>query len=121
MTISIASCKAKARRLQNWTAKKIAELLKCEWGKDCSVAPREMGQSGTDVRLVGEAQKQFPYSVECKSQEKWAVHAWIKQAKENQKKDTDWLLICKRNREEPVVILDGDVFFKILEGKDRND
>jgi len=119
MSITVAARKAKARRLQNWAAEKIAKLLGCKWGKDCSVAPREMGQNGTDVRLVGRAQEDFPYSVECKYQESWAVHAWIKQAKENQKEGTDWLLICKRNNMKPVVIMDAEAFFKLLkENKD---
>jgi hypothetical protein len=116
---TVASRKAKARRLQNWTAEQIAALLECEWGKDCTVAPREMGQSGTDVRLIGDAQVQFPYSVECKNQETWAIPAWIKQAKENQKDDTDWLLVCKRNNEKPVIVMDADAFFRLLkENKD---
>ena len=121
---TVASRKAKSRRLQNWTAKKIAELLECEWGKDCNVAPREMGQSGTDIRLVGAAQEQFPFSVECKNQETWSVPAWIRQAKKNQKDDTDWLLVCKKNNEDPIVVMDAEVFFKLLKesknGKEKS-
>lgn len=121
---TVASRKAKSRRLQNWTAEQIAELLECEWGRDCSVAPREMGQSGTDIRLVGEVQKEFPYSVECKNQETWAVPAWIRQAKENQKENTDWLLVCKRNHEKPVIIMDAEAFFRLLKeskyGKEKS-
>jgi len=116
---TVASRKAKSRRLQNWTAEQIAVLLECEWGQDCTVAPREMGQSGTDVRLVGDAQIQFPYSVECKNQETWSIPAWIRQAKENQKENTDWLLVCKRNNEKPVIVMDADAFFRLLkENKD---
>jgi len=116
---TVASRKAKSRRLQNWTAEQIAVLLECKWGKDCTVAPREMGQSGTDVRLIGEAQTQFPYSVECKNQETWSIPAWIRQAKENQKENTDWLLVCKRNNEKPVIVMDADAFFRLLkENKD---
>jgi len=113
-TISVASKKAKARRLQDWTAKQIAKLLSCDWGKDCVVASREMGQSGTDIRLIGEAQEKFNYSVECKNQETWSLPAWIKQAKANQKENTNWLLVCKRNHHEPIVVLDATVFFGIL-------
>jgi len=116
---TVASRKAKSRRLQNWTAEQIANLLECEWGKDCTVAPREMGQSGTDVRLIGDAQIQFPYSVECKNQETWAIPAWIRQAKDNQKDSTDWLLVCKRNNEKPVIVMDAEAFFRLLkENKD---
>lgn len=78
------------------------------------IASREMGQSGTDVRLIGEAKKDFPFSIECKNQESWAVHSWIDQARSNQEKGTAWLLIAKRNRSKPVVIMDADEFFNLF-------
>jgi hypothetical protein len=82
--IKTSSAKAKGRNLQKWTCQKISELLGIPWGKDELIASREMGQSGTDVRLVEEAQERFPFSVECKYQETWSVPSWIKQAKKNQ-------------------------------------
>ncbi len=112
--ISVSSAKAKGRSLQQWTCKKISELLDIPWGKDELIASREMGQPGTDVRLVGEAQERFPFSVECKWQEAWSVLAWIKQAQENQKAGTDWLLVIKKNRIKPVVVMDGERFFELL-------
>ena len=112
--ISISSAKAKGRNLQQWVCKKISELLDIPWGKDELIASREMGQPGTDVRLVGEAQERFPFSVECKWQESWSVLAWIKQAQENQKAGTDWLLIMKKNRIKPVVVMDAERFFELL-------
>ncbi|MEA2036493.1 MAG: hypothetical protein U9O94_03230, partial [Nanoarchaeota archaeon] len=78
------------------------------------IASREMGQAGTDIRLLGEALDGFPFSVECKRCENMSVPAWVKQAKANQLDNTDWLLFTKRNREQPLVILDADVFFEIL-------
>ena len=113
MVISVSSRKAKGRRLQNWTAQKISDLLGIPWGKDEVIASREMGQTGTDVRLIGDAQRKFPFSIECKYQETWAVPSWMKQAVENLKEGTDWLLICKKNREKPVVIMDAEAFFEL--------
>lgn len=118
--IKTSSAKAKGRNLQKWTCQKISELLGIPWGKDELIASREMGQSGTDVRLVEEAQERFPFSVECKYQETWSVPSWIKQAKENQKEGTDWLLIMKKNHKEPVVVMDGERFFEILKGALQN-
>ena len=112
--IKPSSAKAKGRALQNWTCEKISELLGIPWGKDESIASREMGQPGTDIRLVGEAQERFPFSVECKWQESWSVLAWIKQAQENQKAGTDWLLVMKKNRIKPVVVIDAERFFELL-------
>ena len=79
--ITPASAKAKGRLFQQWVCRQISALLDIPWGKDELIASREMGQAGTDIRLIGEAQERFPFSVECKWQEKWAVPAWIKQAK----------------------------------------
>lgn len=114
MSISISSRKSKGRELQKWIAKKIGYLIDLPFGKDELIESRPMGQSGVDIRLVGEAKEMFPWSIECKRQESWGVHGWIKQAKENQMSGTDWLIIAKRNREDAVAILDADVFFDIL-------
>ena len=113
--ISIASRKQKGRNLQKWTAKKISELLSIPCGKDELIASREMGQSGTDVRLIGEALKRFPFSIETKCQEKWSMNQFIQQAKANQMDSTDWLLIVKKNHDKPVVVMDADSFFNLLE------
>lgn len=113
-TISVASRKAKGRKLQNWVAEKISKLTGYTWGKDEMIAPREMGQSGTDVRLVADAKNAFPYSVECKNCESWSFPEWIKQAKSNQENSTDWLLFVKKNNHEEIVVLDAEVFFDIL-------
>lgn len=113
MTISIQSRKSKGRRLQQWVAQKISELLQIPWGKDELISSREMGQSGTDVRLIGEAKKRFKFSVEAKNQENWAIPAWIKQAKSNQNEKTDWLLFIKKNRHEEIVVMDAKAFFRL--------
>lgn len=118
--IKTSSAKAKGRYLQKWVCNKISDLLGIPWGKDELIASREMGQSGTDVRLVGYAQEKFPFSVECKYQETWSVPSWIAQAKENQKEGTDWLLIMRKNHKEPVVVMDGERFFEILKGALQN-
>ena len=112
--ISVHSAKAKGRRLQQWVMRKISELTGIPCGKDELIASREMGQSGTDVRLIGKAQKMFPFSVECKYQETWSIPAWIKQAKENRKSGTNWLLFVKKNQHEEIVVLDANVFFDLL-------
>lgn len=113
--MKVSSAKAKGRRLQQWAMRQISKLTGIPCGKDELIASREMGQSGTDVRLIGKAQQAFPYSVECKYQETWSIPAWIKQAKENQKEGTEWLLFIKKNHHEEIVVLDAEVFFKLLQ------
>jgi len=111
--ISVSAGKAKGRRLQQWTAEWISKITGIPWGKDELIASREMGQSGVDVRLIGEAKKLFPFSVECKNCEKWSIHQWIEQAQQNMMKDTEWLLVAKRNHMNPVVIMDAEIFMGI--------
>ncbi len=118
--ISIASRKAKARTLQKWVAEQISILVNLPLEKDGEIVSREMGQSGVDVRLSREALKLFPYSVECKNTETWALPAAIKQAKDNQLPDTNWLLFLKKNRHEEIVVLDAKVFFGLLKRLEKN-
>lgn len=115
MANTVASRKAKGRRLQQEVATRIGQLLNLKVGPDEMIATREMGQPGTDVRLVGLAKEMFPFSIECKNQESWSLQTWIDQAKKNQDKDTDWLLICKKNRLNSVVVMDMEVFFNFFE------
>lgn len=112
--IKRASAKAKGRSLQQWTCQKISELLNIPWGKDELIASREASQTGTDIRLIGEAKKLFPFSVECKWQESWSLRPWIDQAKSNQDAGTDWLLVIKKNRIDPIIVMDANKFFDLL-------
>ncbi len=112
--ITRQSAKAKGRNLQKWACEQISKLLGMPWGPDECIASREASQHGTDVRLVGPALEQFPYSVECKWQERWDVPAWIRQAQDNLIPGTDWLLIVKRSYQQPVVMIDAERFFELL-------
>lgn len=116
--IKVASAKAKGRNLQKWVCEKIGKLLNLDWGYEDEklIQPRIMGQAGVDIVLRGEALEKFPFSVECKSSEIWGVPGYIKQAKDNIKPNTTWLLILKRKEfKDPVVVLDANEFFKLLE------
>jgi hypothetical protein len=119
--LKTSSCKAKGRDLQIFIGKKVAELLGLEFGRDKDVASREMGQAGSDLRLSPKAQELFNYDVECKNHNKWNVPAAIRQTKARCPDGMDWLLFFKRTSKKsderipPVVILDAETFFKILE------
>ena len=113
--IRVSSAKAKGRQLQHWCCEQISKLLGLAWGKDCDIESRPMGQSGTDVRLSKQVIKKFPFSVECKRQENWSVPSWIEQAKKNTLPNTDWLLVMRRSHKPPVIVMDGEAFFKLLE------
>lgn len=119
MSITIASRKAKGRNLQYYICNKIAELFNIEFNQQddqCLIHSREMGQSGTDIIIRGSINKIFPYSIECKSVEKPSIKNWIKQAKNNTKENRNFLLFWKcKDFKKPVVVLDSEVFFNLLE------
>ena len=108
------SAKAKGRTLQQWICKKISEFTGFPCGKDCPIESRPMGQSGVDVRLEEDVLKVLPISVESKNQEKWSLLTWIEQAKKNRKPSTYWMLVVKKNRIKPIIIMDAEEFFELL-------
>ena len=109
------SAKNKGRILQVWVAKQISKVTGIGYGKDLDIESRQMGQSGVDVLLRGRAAELFPYSIEAKNQEKWSILSWIKQSKENMKPNTDWLLFCKKNYHEEIVVMNATKFFELYE------
>lgn len=112
--ISIASRKAKARELQKLVASLISEAIGIPCGKDELIESREMGQAGTDIKLIGPAKEKFPYAIECKRQEKFNLHEAVKQAKANQEERSDWLVVSRRSNEEAIVSMDLNAFFKLF-------
>ena len=113
--IKVSSSKAKGRNLQKLIAKKISELLNEPYGPDEDIASRPMGQSGCDIRLSPRVRKLFPYSVECKCNERFNVVSAIQQAVDNQQEGTEWLLFFTKNRFPTTVIMDCNHFFEILQ------
>lgn len=116
--IKPASAKAKGRALQKWTAQKISELTGYEWGssgEDKPIESRPMGQSGTDIRMESQVKKLFPFDIECKAHENWSVHSWVDQARKNETSTGTWMIIARRSRQKPVVIMEANAFFELLE------
>ena len=107
-----SSGKAKGRRLQN----KIRDLLLEHFSDklepdDVKVAI--MGESGEDILLSPAARRVFPFSVECKSQEKLSIWSSLEQAEDNSGDHTP-LLIFKRNRSKTYAVLEFDELLKLL-------
>lgn len=115
--MSTASKKAKGRNLQYWVAGKVADLfgLTFSYGDDlCPVKSRGMGQSGRDVFLSdSKLDELFPFDLECKNTETVSLYAYIEQAKANARAEDSWMVIHKKNRSKPVVIMDAEKFFEI--------
>ena len=78
-------CKGERKKVTAVGLQKISRTLpRNSLGKGRNDSLEKWVNPGQDVRLVGEAKKRFPFSIECKWQESWSLPSWIKQAKENQ-------------------------------------
>jgi hypothetical protein len=77
-----------------------------------------MGDSGEDILLSPAARKLFPFSVECKNQEKLNVWSSLEQTETNAGKHTP-LLIFKRNRSKTYAVLQLDDLMKMLDDKEK--
>ena len=76
------------------------------------VRSTSMGAGGEDVQLSPAARRLFRFSVECKNVEKLNVWAAYEQACENSG-GHEPLLIMKKNRKKPLVVMDAETFIKL--------
>ena len=107
------SAKAKGRRLQQWFRDLLIEKLDIH-SED--IESRSMGAGGEDLIMALAARDKFPYSIECKNQEKINVWESYKQATENSK-DYEPIVVIKRNNHKPLVIVDADYFVRLHDEK----
>tara|TARA_R100001377_G_C3144689_1_gene93997 strand:- start:182 stop:523 length:342 start_codon:yes stop_codon:yes gene_type:complete len=107
------SRKAKGRYLQNLVRDRIVKLYPVLSKKD--IRTSNTGENGADVKLLTHtAKKLFPYSVETKNMKSYKlVYQAFSQAKRHTHMEP--LLVLKGQREKPVVILDMEHFFNLLE------
>lgn len=108
--------KAKGRALQNFVHDNIlSNFSELEEG---DVKKAIMGESGIDIKLSPHARRVFPYGIECKNTEKINIWSAIIQCEDNAAKEKlTPLLVIKRNRMEPHVVLQWDDFIKLSKKK----
>ena len=104
------SAKAKGRKLQQWVRDLILESFPLE---SDDVRSTSMGAGGEDVLLSPAARKYFPFSIECKNVEKLNVWQAYEQAEANCG-DNEPLLVMKKNRKDPLVVMDAEKFMEIM-------
>ena len=100
------SCKSKGRRLQQWIRNLLVERLNIH---PEDIESRSMGAGGEDLIMSRAARKSFPYSVECKNQEKINIWSAYEQASQNSG-DYVPIVVIKRNRSKPLVVIDAEEF-----------
>jgi len=105
------SAKAKGRRLQQ----QFRELLIEQLGiRPEDIENRSMGAGGEDLIMSRAARDKFPYSIECKNQEKLNIWDAYKQASENSK-DYEPIVVIKKNNHKTLVVLDAEKFIKLCQ------
>lgn len=107
------SAKNKGKRLQNKVRDLILEKFNSKLEQD-DVRSITMGDSGEDILLSPAARKLFPFSVECKAQERLSIWEALEQAESNSGNHTP-LLIFKRNRSKTYAVLEFDELLKLLD------
>ena len=106
------SAKNKGRKLQKEVQEEILKTFPELEEDDVKVAI--MGESGVDIKLSPAARKLFPYSIECKNQEKISIWAALKQAEENKKEGTAAALVFRKNHTSAYVAISLDEFLKLV-------
>ena len=107
------SAKAKGRKLQQWTRDCLIESLRIH---PEDIESRSMGAGGEDLIMSRAARKAFPYSIECKNQEKINIWSAYEQASENSGDYTP-LVVLKRNNSKPLVLIDAETFIALHKGE----
>jgi hypothetical protein len=106
------SAKNKGKRLQNKVRDLILEKFNSKLEPD-DVRSQIMGMSGEDIVLSPAARRLFPFSVECKNQEKLNIWSSLEQAEGNSGNHPP-LVIFKRNRSKTYAVLEFDELLKLL-------
>lgn len=106
-----SSAKQKGRKFQQWVRDAILSLF--PHLEDDDVRSTSMGASGEDIQLSPAARKAFPYQVECKNQER--LNFWSAWEQATGSGEYMPLLFIKRNHTKPIVCMDAEHFFTLLE------
>ena len=109
-----SSAKAKGRNLQKWVVSKLIEHLQLD---EEDLESRPMGSSGEDIIMGKLSRQRFPYSVECKNQEKVNVWSAYEQAESNCK-GYEPLAVIKRNHHKPLAVVDLEAFILLNRKED---
>ena len=105
-----AARKAKGRRLQQKFMELLIERLDID---PEDIESRSMGAGGEDLIMSKAARSKFPFSIECKNQEKLNIWSAWEQANSN-RGIYDPIVVIKRNGTAPLVVLDAENFLEYV-------
>ena len=104
--------KAKGRRLQQQFMQLLIEKLDID---PEDIESRSMGAGGEDLIMSKAARNKFPYSVECKNQERMNIWQAWEQANNN-KGIYEPLVVIKKNGVNPLIVVDAENFLEMIKG-----
>ena len=110
MMMKTQSRKAKGRRLQQQFRDLLIEKLDID---PEDIESRSMGAGGEDLIMSKAARTKFPYSIECKNQERMNIWSAWEQANGN-KGIYEPLVVIKKNGVRPLVVLDAENFLDMI-------
>ena len=110
-TVNPRSVKAKGRALQNTLRDKLRKAFPGLHEDD--IKSQTMGMTGEDIILTPAARKKIPYSFECKNQERIQIWKFLEQTESNSGDYTP-ILVVKKNRTKPYVVLDLDKWIDLV-------
>ena len=110
MMMKTQSRKAKGRRLQQQFMQLLIEKLDID---PEDIESRSMGAGGEDLIMSKAARNKFPYSIECKNQERMNIWSAWDQANNN-KGIYEPLVVIKKNGVRPLVVLDAESFLNMI-------
>ena len=77
------------------------------------IESRSMGAGGEDLIMSKAARNKFPFSIECKNQERMNIWSAWEQAVNN-RGIYEPLVVIKKNGVNPLVVLDAKVFMEYV-------
>ena len=110
MMMKTQSRKAKGRRLQHQFMQLLIEKLDID---PEDIESRSMGAGGEDLIMSKAARNKFPYSIECKNQERMNIWSAWEQANNN-KGIYEPLVVIKKNGVRPLIVLDAENFLEMI-------
>ena len=113
MGVNVKTSKAKGRRLQNYVRDTLRTLFSSRLEED-DIKSQTMGMCGEDIVLSPAAQKEIPYSFECKNKERLDLWASLQQAEDNCGNRTP-VLVFKRNRSKTYVAIEYTKFLELID------
>lgn len=102
----VASRKSKGRNLQNFIVTELRKrFVNNQFIFDEDIKPAIMGESGVDIKLTPTMKQYLEFDIESKNQENWSIPSWWKQTLANTEEGRKPLLVVKKNRSEPLVVM----------------